>query len=145
MLFRSTVFDKIENATASVGGISVVFNSNVEMKFYMSFEDIDMTGVVLQLTYIANGVETVKEIPASEFIYDEKQDCYTAQLTSLSAAELFENVKIVILDGDVEISDTVTYNLETYIYNRLAASTNESFKVLLREVAKYAASAKAYF
>lgn len=142
---RDTVFDKIENATASVGGISVVFNSNVEMKFYMSFEDIDMTGVVLQLTYIANGVETVKEIPASEFIYDEKQDCYTAKLTSLSAAELFENVKIVILDGDVEISDTVTYNLETYIYNRLAASTNESFKVLLREVAKYAASAKAYF
>ena len=132
-----------ENATASVYGISVVFNSNVEMKFYMDMGEQDLTNVVLRLTYVVDGVETVKDIPAAEFIVD--QGYYTAKLTDLAAAELFEDVKIVILDGETAISDTVTYNVETYIYNRLSASSKTSFKNLLKNLAKYAASAKAYF
>ena len=132
-----------ENATASVYGISVVFNSNVEMKFYMDMGEQDLTNVVLRLTYVVDGVETVKDIPATEFIVD--QGYYTAKLTDLAAAELFEDVKIVILDGETAISDTVTYNVETYIYNRLSASSKTSFKDLLKNLAKYAASAKAYF
>ena len=63
----------IENPTASFSGKSAVFNANVEMKYYMVFnEGQSLDNVKLVLTYTAiDGQNYKEEIPSAEFVYNK--------------------------------------------------------------------------
>ena len=134
-------------ATASFFGKSAVFNSNVELKYYMQFaEGQSLDNVKLVLTYTAiDDKEYTEEITASNFGYDKSKKAYTAKLISIAAKDVGCTVTAKIYDGNTLISNTLEYSLETYAYNRLLKSTDEVFKAFLREFMKYGFSAKAYF
>ena len=136
-----------EGATASFYGKSAVFNSNVELKYYMQFaEDQKLDNVRLVLTYTTiDGTEKSEEIKAEDFAYEKKYEAYTAKLISIAAKDVRSTVTAKIYDGDTLISNTLDYSLETYAFNRLNKSTDEVFKSFLRAFMKYGFSAETYF
>jgi len=134
-------------ATATFYGKSAVFNSNVELKYYMQFaETQSLNNVKLVLSYTAiDGTAYTEEIKAGDFGYDTSKKAYTAKLISIAAKDVGCTVTAKIYDGNTLISNTLEYSLETYAYNRLNKSTDEVFKSFLRAFMKYGFSAKAYF
>ena len=134
-------------ATAHWYGKSVVFSSNMELKYYMTFDSgAPADTVKLKLTYTsATGTNHNVEIPGTAFQYESSYNAYSAKLTTIAAMDTGAVVTAGIYDGETLISDVLDYSIETYCYNRLNKSSDESFKSLLRAVMKYAKSAEAYF
>ena len=129
-----------------IWGRSAVFNSNVELKFYMDLSSCeDITLVTVQLEYKANGVATVKTVDYTEFAYNSTYSAYTVKVTDIAAADLREDVKVTVLYNGEAVSDTVSYSVAAYVNNRLENSTNDTFKALLNALMKYSDSAATYF
>ncbi len=63
----------------------------------------------------------------------------------LSASEFRTKLELTLIKDGKAISEAVTYSLDTYAQNRLAASTDANFKALLEATLRYADSAKEYF
>jgi hypothetical protein len=78
-------------------------------------------------------------------VYDSSVGYYAAKLNNLNSAELRAVLTVEILLEETVISDTVYYSVETYAYNRLNNTSDETFKTLLKELMKYSDSAKNYF
>lgn len=137
----------LENATASFYGNKVIFGSNIELKYYMQFKEGQNTeNVKLKLSYTTvKGFEKEEEIPFSEFGYDSEYESFTANLATIAAKDMGQEVTAVICDGDTPISETMIYGIETYAYNRLNMSTDVVFKTLIKEMMKYSRSAQVYF
>ncbi|MBQ8884778.1 MAG: hypothetical protein IJY62_00165 [Clostridia bacterium] len=137
----------LNGATAQIVGKSIVFNDSVEVKLYMDLSGVaNRANVTVKVTYTdAMGEEQTVEKAASEFVYDSATGYYTVKLDGLNAAEMRVVFEATVFDGTTAISDTISYSVETYVYNRLNASTDEAFKALIRELIKYSDSAKAYF
>ena len=134
-------------ATADFYGQSVVFGSNLELKYYMTFaEGQDMTNVRLELSYETElGTPVTISIPAGSFVFDSRYDAYSAKMSSIAAKDVSCVVTAKIYDGNTLISNEMNYSIETYAYNRLQKSTNEEFKALVIDMMKYGNSAKEYF
>ena len=138
---------KQEGATAHFKGRSIVMGSNVELKYYMTFdagEPTENTKLVITYTTIS-GTNSSTTIPASQFIYDTDKASYTGKVTTIAAKDMSCLITAKIYDGDVMIGDISEYSVESYVYNRLLKSTDENFKALIRELIKYGKSAEAYF
>lgn len=137
----------VEGAIASIDGRSVVFNSNVELKYYIRFtEGTDVSALKLVLTYTTvAGVEKYIEISGSDFVYVEAYRAYSAKCVDIAAADMSCEVYATVYDGITPVSNTEVYSIESYVANRLAASTDESFKILISEMYKYSESARKYF
>ena len=134
-------------ASAEFYGKSVVLGNSVELKYYMTFAGgAPSDSVRLELTYTsAVGTNYHIVIPASEFEYNTGYQAYSAKLTTIAAKDMFCVVTAEIYDGDVLISDVIDYSIESYVFNRLNSSTNESFKALARAMILYGKSAEDYF
>ena len=113
----------------------------------MRFADAtDVSSLTLLLTYTTvGGVEKTVEINGEDFVYVEAYDAYSAKYTDIAAADMSCEVKATVYDGINAVSNTMVYSIESYVANRLAASSNEAFKTLVTEMYKYSESAKAYF
>ena len=141
------VENELDNASAEIAGQSVVFNNNVELKYYMSVpQDADLSSLNLVLVYTTvGGTKKVIEINGKDFVYSENNKMYTAKCTDIAAADMGCDVSATIYDGLTPISDTTVYSIETYVYNRLEKSKDEIFKSLITEMYKYSESARVYF
>ena len=127
-------------------GKSVVFNSNVEMKFYMDLSKCsDVTRVTVKVAYKANGVATERTIEYQSLAHYSDGDLYAFKLTDIAAADLRDSVSVTVYYDGEAISDTVTYSVAAYAKSRLENSTDNSFKALLEELMKYIDSANSYF
>ena len=105
-----------------------------------------LSGLSFRIVYTDEaGVEHVTTIDSKDFVYDSSVGYYAAKLNNLNSAELRVILTVEILYDEVVISDTVYYSVETYVYNRLGKTSNETFKTLLKELMKYSDSAKNYF
>lgn len=135
----------LDGATVQIVGKSIVFNSNIEVKFYMDLSAYDdLTGITVSLSYtdVKGGTHVITK-NADEF--GTERGYYTVKVNELSAADLRQVFSVTVLKDGEAISDTVNYSVESYAYNRLANSENEDFKTLIKELMKYSDSAKAYF
>ena len=137
----------LEGATAKIVGKSIIFNSNIEVKFYMDLSQYkDLSGISLRVAYTDEvGVIHATTIDSKDFVYDSSVGYYAAKLNNLNSAELRAVLTVEILLEETVISDTVYYSVETYAYNRLNNTSDETFKTLLKELMKYSDSAKNYF
>ena len=90
-----------------------------------------------------NAVE--KQIDGSQFVYRADAKGYTAYFDGLRASEFRTKLELTLIKNGEAISEAVTYSLDTYAKNRLAASTDANFKALLEATLRYADSAKEYF
>ena len=101
--------------------------------------------VKLVISYTAaDGTPVRKTIPYAQF-GDYNTTTKYGTITTISAKDMSTVITAVIYDGDTQISDTLEYSIETYVYNQLQNSSNENFKSLITELMKYGKSAAAYF
>ena len=137
----------VEGAIASIDGRSVVFNSNVELKYYIRFaEGTDVSALKLVLTYTtATGIEKRVEISGSDFVYVDAYKAYSAKCVDIAAADMSSEIYATVCSGTTPVSNTEVYSIESYVANRLAASASETFKALITEMYKYSTAAAIYW
>ena len=135
-------------ATANFVGKSVVFNSSVELKYYMTFAaEQDMSNVRLILRYTTVvGTEVEKIIPVSEFTYNSSNKRYSAKFIEVAAKDMGCEIVAVIYDGDTPISNELTFSIESYAsIITSAGSYSDTLCNLLNSMMNYSRAAKTYF
>ena len=138
-----------ENVTypASIAGKNILFGNRITLLVATSFgRDSDLDGISLRIRYTdidGNAVE--KSIDGKDFVYRDDVNGFTAYFDGLKASEFRTSLELTLVKDGKAISETVTYSLDTYVQNRLAASTDANFKALLEATLNYADSAKEYF
>ena len=137
----------LAGATAKFNGKTLVLGNNVDLKIYMLLDSsVKKENVRLRIKYQnVNGENVVAYVPYSEFSYDSGRDEYSAKYSGLIAPEFRKVMQLTIMEGDKEISDTDTYSIETYAYNRVNGSSKQTLKDVVTEMMKYSDSALAYF
>ncbi len=146
-LHNSETVKTTAGAKAHFYGKNLVLGSSVDLKYYMTFDSgAPSASVKLVLSYTAvGGAVKEKTIPSSEFIYDSKTGAYTAKLDTIAAKDMSCLVTAKIYDGNILISDELSYSIESYVYNRMQKSTNEDLKSILRKMFTYGKTAEEYF
>ena len=137
----------VEGNTAHFYGKSLILGNNVEIKYYMTFDNgkpADSVKLVLSYTSI-DGKEYTKVVKASDFVYESKYKAYSASIDSIGAKDMSCVVTAKIYDGDTLIGDVCKYSIETYVYNRLQKSTDENLKAAVIAMYRYGKSAEQYF
>ncbi len=137
----------LSGATTKFNGKTLVLGNNVELKIYMILDSsVKKENVRLRITYQnVNSENVVAYVPYSEFTYDSSRNEYAAKYTGLIAPEFRKVMQLTVMEGDKEISDTDTYSIETYAYNRVNGSSKQTLKDVVTEMMKYSDSALAYF
>ena len=103
-----------------------------------------MDNVRMDIQYkTATGGRAKMSIPYNKFI-NNNNGTYDIYFSSIAAKDLDAEVVAAVYDGNTQISDTLFYSVETYVYKRLGKTTDENFKKLLIEMMKYSRSAKNY-
>ena len=145
----------LTDAAAKITAKSLIFGNNVEMKFYMNLESIaDKSKTALKISYQHYNFKTKRNETITDTIlfsdfgstYSTQYGTeYTATCTKFVAADFRTPITVVVLNNGKEISDTITYSVETYCYNILQKSTSQdSMKNLAISTIKYSDSAYAY-
>ena len=124
---------------------NVVFSSNIEMLYRLTIDSSQpMDNVRMDIQYkTATGGRAKMSIPYNKFI-NNNNGTYDIYFSSIAAKDLDAEVVAAVYDGNTQISDTLFYSVETYVYKRLGKTTDENFKKLLIEMMKYSRSAKNY-
>ena len=137
----------LAGATARFNGKTLVLGNNVDLKIYVLLDSsVQKENVRLRIKYQnVNGENVVAYVPYSEFSYDSGRDEYSAKYSGLIAPEFRKELQLTIMEGEKEISDTDTYSIETYAYNRVNGSSKQTLKDVVTEMMKYSDSALAYF
>ena len=132
---------------AAITGKNILFGNRITLLVATDFgQGSDLAGVSLRIRYTdrdGNAVE--KQIDSSQFVYRADAKGYTAYFDGLRASEFRTKLELTLIKNGEAISEAVTYSLDTYAKNRLAASTDANFKALLEATLRYADSAKEYF
>ncbi len=135
--------------TAKVKNKSVSFNSGVELNLYTTYGgNAPASNVKVTLSYQNTLGTTVTETVTSDKFTqkpDEEEMRYCATFRCIATADFSQPVTIRIFSGSTQISETYTYSIGTYAYNRLKNSTDTNFKALLNAMMKYSKSANTYF
>jgi|GEM_PF-3559910 len=135
-------------ARARFNGRTLVMGNNIEIRYYMLFDEgTDFSNISFRYSYTsATGAPNSGTMPASAFEYDSVHDEYSIRLSTVAVKDFDAVITAGIYDGDTLISNTSEFSIETYIQVVLGRdSAKESLKEMLRELAKYCKSAKAYF
>ena len=132
---------------AAITGKNILFGNRITLLVATDFgQGSDLSGVSLRICYTdrdGNAVE--KQIGGSQFLYRADAKGYVAYFDGLCASEFRTKLELTLIKDGKAISEAVTYSLDTYAKNRLAASTDANFKALLEATLRYADSAKEYF
>ncbi len=138
---------KMKGARARFTGKNLNLGNNIGIVYFMEFNsDVDTSKVKLQLHYTnALGENKTLSIPYSSFTKGDYENELRYDFTGLSAKDSMQRIRAVIREDDVTISDTLYYSIPTYASKKLANSTNESLKEIIRSMMVYYTSAKNYF
>jgi len=135
--------------TAAVANKSVSFQSGVELNLFTTYGGaVPGADVKVVLSYVTtSGMTRTETVTRDKFTEDLKEGVvrYRATFACVATADFGQPLTIKIYDGSTQISETYTYSIGTYAYNRLNASSNANFKALLNAMMNYSKSARDYF
>ncbi len=134
-------------ATAQFSGKNLNLGNNIAIVYFMKFNSgVNKNNVKLELTYTSvTGAKQTVTVPYSKFTKGDYEGEMRYDFAGLSAKDSMQAVTAVIKEGTKEISDKLTYSIPTYAGKKLANSTNESLKEIIRSMLVYYTSAKNYF
>ncbi|MBO4749319.1 MAG: hypothetical protein J5546_03300 [Lachnospiraceae bacterium] len=139
----------IGGMTAEIDAKSVSFNSTVDLNIYTTYGGNDPgANVKVVLSYQATSGKTITEtVTRPKFVENNKKNYkrYIATFSCVATPDFGQPLTIVIYDGSTQISETYTYSIATYAFNRLKDSSDDDFKALLKALMKYSASAQDAF
>ena len=137
-----------EGATARFNGHTLITGSNIELKYYMKFNDgVKLDNVSMKMSYTAtDGTPHEVVIPSERFSYDAAENEYSCKISTVATKDFSCKITAGIYDGETLISDTDYYSIGSYITNQLKKSTTpEVLKKLLGAMGRYGVSAESYF
>ena len=135
VLFGTEEEDNLpHDAGASIGASKLVMTNGVELVFDVNLpRDAEVISDYSAVLTINGREQEVKIVPDGYY--------YRAYLNGIHAHEIFDIAKIDIYEGNVRISDTVTFSLVSYLD---ALSTKEGYEGVAKAYYNYAYSAHVY-
>ena len=139
---------KISSPKAQFSGKNLLLGNNVAIVYYMTFDSsVNKNNVTLKLTYTTVKGETItKTVPFKDFINGDYANEYRFDFTEVQAKDSCQPVTAVLYEGSKQISNKITYSVQTYAYNKLKKSTTSAeLKAIINALMVYCKSAKNYF
>ena len=133
--------DDVENGIASAGK-SLVLDSKVAVKAIFDLTDFagNVDALNLRVSYVnAQGEEVSIVVEAAE-LYNTEKNFYAFTVDTLLATDMRCELTMALYEGDVQVSETHIYSVESYCASRTGALA-ELGKALLA----YSDAAKAFF
>lgn len=130
-----TTYKTVENPTAKWKGAGLHLQDSVSMRLRFTAESIEGLSVKIE-----SGTNTWT-ISSDKFL--EEDDVYYVYFTGLDAGQMRQSVYLTIYDGDIPVSNTVCYSIESYAYEK-QNSTIAGLPELVKAMMKYGDSAYAY-
>ncbi len=133
---QNTQYETIENPSVLWKGAGLTLQDSIAMRFKIVADNIENLCVKV---VNANG-EWI--IPSSAFELIE-EGSYYVYFDTLSAAQMSEPIYLTVYNGDVAVSHTIRYSIESYAY---AKQNDQDTKLveLVKAMIKYGDSAYAY-
>ena len=135
-------------ATAHFSSKSVVLDSEIVLKYYMTFDEGQSLDYVrVEFSYVtAVGTPTTVSFDASEFEYEAAKDRYAIRLRTIAVKDAGQPVTAKIYDGSTLISDVFTYSIETYAYKQLEKQDlGAGARAIITAMMIFCKSAESYF
>ncbi|MBR3046070.1 MAG: BspA family leucine-rich repeat surface protein [Oscillospiraceae bacterium] len=139
---------KISSPKAQFSGKNLLLGNNVALVFYMTFDkSVQKRNVMLKLSYTTvNGKTITKTVPFSQFVSGEFANEYRFDYSDVQAKDSCRPVTAVLYEGTQQISNEITYSVQTYAYNMLnKSSTSAKVKTIIYALMVYCKSAENYF
>jgi len=141
--------------TASFEKKNLLYDTNVVLAYRMDFSNFKkdapagtteaekMANVKVTFKYNNGKGDKTVTVPYSQFTVSDGK--YVASCDSLTPSEMSCVVNATIYDGDVPVSGTLQYSIESYVKNRLEESGSDTYKDLMKKMVAYGRSVKAHF
>ena len=135
----------LSGAIASFSGKNLQFDTNIILVYRLKMPaNQDMSNIKVVYKYTRyDDIPVTVTVPASELT--KSGDYYLVSFSSLCIPDLRKIVSATIYDGSKPISDTLSYSVESYVYNRMQNSASGTFKTLLNNMMNYSVSAEKHF
>lgn len=131
----NTAYEIVENPTAKWKGAGLTLTDSVSMRFKFTTNSIDGLSVKIKS---ATGEWN---ITSDKFV--EEDGAYYVYFNGLNAGQMSEKVYLTIYDGDIAVSNTVCYSIESYAYEKQNSSI-AYLSDLVIAMMRYGNSAHAY-
>ena len=125
----------VDNASVTWTGAGLNLNNSIGMRFKISVNKIDNLSVKI------TGADREWMIASDEFI--ETDGGYYVYFDGYGVAQMSEEVYLTVYNGDVAVSNTLRYSIESYAYAK-QGSDDTALAELVAAMMKYGNAAKAY-
>lgn len=139
---------KISSPKATFSGKNLLLGNNVAIVYYMTFDNsVNKNDVTLELTYqTVTGTIVTKCVPFKDFVKGEYTGEYRYDFSEIKAKDSCQPVTAVLYQNEEQISNALTYSVETYAYNKLNNNaTNSNLREIINAMMVYCKSAEKYF
>ena len=134
---KNAEYVKIENPLVTWKGAGLILKDSIAMRFTIEAESVD--GLSVKIASDVGEWEISSEGLAAGEILGQ----WYLSFSGLNVAQLSEKVYLTVYRGDVPVSNTVCYSVESYAYAKQNDSNTELAE-LVKAMMKYGDAAKAY-
>ncbi len=123
-------------------GKTLLLDSKVAVKAVFDLESYsgDLAALNLRVSYTNHAGEERSLLVSDWEVYNEEEKLYSFTVDSLVAADMRSVLSMALYEGDVQISETQLYSVESY-----CAGKTGSLGELCKSLMAYSDAAKAYF
>ncbi len=138
----NNILDDVQDPVVTWAGKTLNLESRVTLRYVIDATDYAGTveDLTLRVTYINSDGETVTVQIADPKVFNEEADWYAFDFAELRAAELRVTLSAAVYDGDVQVSPTLEYGVESYCSGKVNA-----LGTLCRAMMAFSDSAHAFF
>ncbi len=130
----NTKYSTVENAKVKWKAAALTLESDITMRFRFAAESIEGLSVKIE---IGGNVYY-----SSEFVADpENAGQYYVAFNGVVARQMRDTVLVTVYEGDIAVSNTLSYSVETYAYNK---QNDEKLGALVKAMIRYSDSAASY-
>lgn len=132
----NTKYATVENPTATWNGAGLLLNEAVSVRLKFTAKNIEGLSVKI---VVGNNTWTI----SSDSFIAQGEDVYYVYFNGLNPAQMRETFYLTICDGDTAVSNTASYSIESYAYEK-QNSTISYLAELVKAMMKYGDAAYAY-
>ena len=138
---KDKAFETINNPTATIGaGLSL--QNSIMLRFKVTLNGPITETIKLQLTNITRSGSD--EVAYGKFEQTAEENVYYVYVDGLNADQASDVITATVYDGDVAISNTYRYSIESYAESYYDSTTYPKVAELVKAIIKYSDAAKAY-
>jgi hypothetical protein len=123
-------------------GKTMSLESKVVVRFVMNASNYmgDLDALSLRVSFVNIDGETETVTLTESTVYNEERHYYAFDFDGLLSAEMRSVMHVAVCEGDMQLSPTMVYSIDTY-----GVSTSGALRTLVQAMLAYGDSAKAFF